>query len=95
MKAQLISLLEHEFGVDYSVLESRFSIEAAIYWFASDWYDGQADPLYSVLCQSRYKPSCLCRGVENEDDDLARDMYDYLQSFVNNRGILRLPVLEV
>jgi hypothetical protein len=95
MKDQLISLLKHEFGADYNDIDMRFTIECAIYWFAHDWYDGDGDPLYEVLCTSKFRPSCLHGGVHSGDDDLAIAMYEYLETFVDNRGIIRLPLLEV
>jgi hypothetical protein len=59
--------------------EFDFSSECAIYWYASDWYDGDADPLYRVLCESRYRPSCLTSGIDDCEDDIAEMMYYHLQ----------------
>lgn len=42
----------------------EFDHEEAIYWFASDWHNGQWSNLYSALCTSPYKPGPLANGPE-------------------------------
>jgi hypothetical protein len=54
----------------------EFDIEAAIYWFASDWHSGQWSNLYSALCTSPYKPGLS----EVSCPDEAMDCYDTLVS---------------
>jgi len=49
----------------------EFSIEAAIYWFASDYHLGQSSVLYSILSTSPYRPSMLHNSVlDGEDSDI-------------------------
>jgi hypothetical protein len=58
----------------------EFDIEAAIYWFASDWHGGKWSNLYSALSTSPYKPG----WSEASCPDEAMDCYDTLMSsFVN------------
>ena len=59
-------------------VEFLWASEVAIYWFSSDYHGGQSSNLYKALCQSRYRPSCLCGGIEDEDMDFAEDMYNFL-----------------
>jgi len=61
----------------------KWSSEIAIYWLCNDWHDGQASLLYSILSTSTYQPSCLTSGIEDEEDDLAHDMYDDLVAVLN------------
>jgi hypothetical protein len=55
----------------------RFDILQAHYWFCSDWYDGQRDPLYARLCRilKHFTPGCLSRGPDSEN---AQAIYDNL-----------------
>ena len=57
--------------------QASFDMEAAIYWFASDWHNGQASELYSVLSTSQYHPSPLHRGASDEGE-LCAMMYESL-----------------
>ena len=59
------------------------SAEIAIYWFANDYHGGQSHPLYEVLSTSRYRPSCLARGIETEGDETAQMMYEDLVCVFN------------
>jgi len=54
----------------------KFDIEAAIYWFSSNWHGGQWSNLYAALCMSPYKPGPMCR--EPERDSAQVDMYAHL-----------------
>ena len=60
----------------------EFDIEAAIYWFASDWHGGQWSNLYSVLSTSPYKPGLS----EASCPDEAMDCYYTLMSIFVNGG---------
>jgi len=66
----------------------EFDIEAAIYWFASDWHGGQSSNLYSALSTSPYRPG----WSENCCPDEAMDCYDTLmERFVNAlQAVLRV-----
>ncbi len=54
-----------------------FDIEAAIYWFASGYHNGQSSDLYAALCQSPYKPCALTSCVEDAGNEPLR-AYDIL-----------------
>lgn len=47
-----------------------FDIEAAIYWFANDYYDGQTSTLYSILSTSQYRPGASIGSVEEEPESV-------------------------
>lgn len=49
-----------------------FDVEEAIYWFASDFHDGQGSNLYSILSTSDYRPGACQTRPEY------LDLYDYL-----------------
>lgn len=48
----------------------NFSMEAAIYWFASDYHSGQASDLYSILSTSDFSPSRMSSGIDSEDEEI-------------------------
>lgn len=56
-----------------------FDVEAAIYWFASDYHGGQSSNLYSVLSMSEYKPGPMMRGPNDEGMNVAA-YYNHLVS---------------
>lgn len=39
-------------------------VARGLYWFASDWYDGQWSGLYALLCITKYSPGAGEVGVE-------------------------------
>jgi hypothetical protein len=56
----------------------EFDIEAAIYWFASDYHGGQSSNLYKALCKSPFRPSPLHASIVNEGFE-AEDLYYMLE----------------
>lgn len=62
--------------------EDSFNVEAAIYWFASDYHGGQATNLYEALCQSPYNPGPLERCVP----DSALMYFETLEEGYHNEG---------
>lgn len=60
--------------------ENEDSIEVALYWFASNHHEGQFSKLYSILSTSDYRPSRLTMNIDDEDDELAKEMYQELES---------------
>ena len=56
---------------------AEFDREAAIYWFANDYHDGQSSPLYSVLSQSEFNPGPSHSEVDDEGE-MATMMYHAL-----------------
>jgi hypothetical protein len=80
-KEEMVKFLKARYaGLGYE----QDSAEVAIYWFATHYYNGQASNLYSVLSSSPYKPSRLSRGIETEDDDFAKMMYEDLEEKYGN-----------
>lgn len=76
-KKEMIAFLEQCGEVAILGIEvDIFDIEAAIYWFASDYHGGQRSNLYSALSCSEYKPSRLARGIEK--DSVESFLYDAL-----------------
>ena len=62
--------------------DDEWNTHVAIYWFANDYHGGQSHPLYEVLCQSGYRPSCLASDIEDEDE-VAQSMYEDLVCVYN------------
>ena len=54
-------------------------IEAAIWWFAHDYHEGQNSPLYSIVSTSSYKPSYMINNVY-EENEMVEDMYTDLEN---------------
>lgn len=52
-------------------------VEAAIYWFASDYHGGQTSNLYSTLSTSNYVPSPLINSIDDEPE-IIQFLYDEL-----------------
>jgi hypothetical protein len=75
-KEEMLKALETQFGGFEGY--DRFSAEAAMYWYAHDYHNGQWSNLYSVLSTSDYKPSPRISSVMDEDDEIAMAMYDTL-----------------
>lgn len=64
-------------------------IEAAIYWYASDWHSGQSSDLYAVLCASPYTPGPMENSPENDLDSESYCWYNILQDeLLVNKGVL-------
>ena len=42
--------------------------EVAIYWFASEYYNGQGSNLYEALCATRYEPGRMIDNICGEND---------------------------
>jgi hypothetical protein len=57
----------------------EFDIEAAIYWYASDYHSGQNSNLYSALSTSEFRPSRLSKGIDSEGV-VAEELYSALES---------------
>ena len=56
-----------------------FDIEAAIYWFAYDYHEGQGSHLYNALCNSEYKPGRLMSSAKDEGD-MVEILYEELEA---------------
>jgi len=44
----------------------EMDVEAAIYWYSSDYHSGQKSNLYSALSKSDYKPGRMSKGISSE-----------------------------
>ena len=55
-----------------------FDKQAAIYWFANHWHDGQTSSLYSVLSTSLYNPGPMERGPDHDDAGVTAYLYNEL-----------------
>ncbi len=49
-------------------------IKIGVYHYCADWHGGQWSREYSILSRIRYRPSPLCRGIEDEDEE-AQEVY--------------------
>lgn len=81
LKQEMKDYLKSKFrGLDDVESEDfNFSMEAAIYWFASDYHSGQNSELYSILSTSDYNPSRLNRGGVKGEDETIQMLYDALE----------------
>lgn len=70
-----IATLRETLGDECDIID----VEAAIYWFSSDYHGGQTSNLYSVLSTSEYDPSPLSKGIESEPE-VAQMIYSELES---------------
>lgn len=68
---------------------AEFDREAAIYWFAADHHKGQADPLYSILSTSKFKPGPSHRSVADEGE-IAEAFYRVLVQM--SKKLLKNPL---
>ena len=85
LKQRMVDALQSHFGGEIDI----FDIEAAIYWFASDYHRGQWSELYSILSTSEYRPgrmetSALHAGetVQMSYDVLVENINDYIANDV-------------
>jgi hypothetical protein len=74
LKSEMVQYLKSKYGAE----ADDFSVEEAIYWFASDYHGGQTSDLYGVLSTSEYKPSRLHHGIEDSEDEMSKMMYEDL-----------------
>ncbi len=80
MKKEMISYLQSIYGN-----EDLFSIEAAIYWYASDYHSGQWSDLYSILSTSKYRPRASIGNIKDEDEDTQNMYKSLVEHFENNQ----------
>jgi hypothetical protein len=81
LKKDMTTYLKGQFGAD----ADDFDIEAAIYWYANDYHEGQASDLYSILSTSKFHPGAAHHGVKDEGD-VAEDMYKALEKKYKKEG---------
>ena len=73
-KSMLVAAIVAAFGNEVD----EFDIEAAIYWFASDYHSGQWSELYSILSTSEYRPGRMEIWVADAGE-MAAMAYDVLK----------------
>lgn len=81
-KKDMVDSINDHFShnMDVNSQDFNFSREAAIYYFAESYHEGQGSDLYSILSTSDYKPG----PMENFDswidsDYVGSDIYDFLE----------------
>ena len=74
LKTKMMNFLKSQFG-DEEEMDNE--AEIAIYWFASNWHEGQASELYSILSTSPYHPGSLTSF--DTEDDTVKNMYYMLE----------------
>jgi len=57
---------------------NEMDMEAAIYWYANNYHEGQDSALYSILSDSNFKPGPTHKSVKDEGD-MAEMMYEALE----------------
>lgn len=62
--------------VQYEPEAARFDAAQGLYWFCSDNYSGQGDPLYSVLSRLEYRPGVRETGPQLHSE--AEGVYEAL-----------------
>ena len=85
LKVRMMNYLKNEFrGLeDVNSKDFEFDMEAAIYYFASDYHSGQWSDLYSILSTSEFMPSRMSRGIKSESESIQM-MYDALERKFKN-----------
>jgi len=63
--------------MDVKTPDFEMTMEAAIYWFASDYHSGQSDIWYSILSNSEYHPGRMEKGIDKNSEEGI--IYDYLE----------------
>lgn len=87
LKRRMLARLEDAFkGSVSSGSEFEFDAESAIYWYASDNYTGQNDPLYSILSTSKFRPGPSHRSVKDEGE-IAAMMYTELKNAFGSKRV--------
>lgn len=68
-------------------------IEAAIYWLANDYHEGQNSELYSILSTSEYNPGRMENNVDDAGE-IARMIYDELETAFVSQSAENNPIEE-
>ena len=66
----------------------NFDMEAAIYWFAADFHEGQFSDLYKIVSTSNYNPSMSAKdkGIEGEGEGEGETIKELYQDLVDQFG---------
>ena len=71
--------------MDVRSTDFEMTMEAAIYWFAHDFYKGQSDIWYAVLSNSEYNPGRMEKGVDKDGEEGL--IYDYLKEKYGKKSL--------
>ena len=80
-KEEMIGFLTNEFQGQLDPAETdanNFDMEAAIYWFANHFHNGQWSNLYSVLSTSEFRPGPMQHSIDDLESGTATEMYNGL-----------------
>lgn len=85
LKEEMKEYLKNEFkGLeDVNSQDFNFDMEAAIYWFSTDYHSGQSSDLYSISSTSEYNPSIMSKGIESEPENV-KMLYQALEEKFKN-----------
>lgn len=64
LKSKIIGYLKNIHGSEFD----ETAAEIALYWYSYGYHEGQSSDGYKILSTSKYKPSRLAKGIEDEDD---------------------------
>lgn len=51
-------------SLDLSGKDGAFSAACALYWYCTNWHQGQSSDLYSILSKLDYRPGALEHGPD-------------------------------
>ena len=70
LKEEMMGYLKNQYkGLeDVNSKDFLFDMEAAIYYFATDYHSGQSSELYRILSTSDYRPGMMSRGIDSEPE---------------------------
>lgn len=78
---------KHCRGAYFEATELEWGIEIAIHYFSQHYHSGQWSDLYSVSCQSEYKPGPMVTFKRDmRDDRLAYTLYRKLARWERKRN---------
>ena len=89
LKRQMKSHLKNAFrGLIDDDESFNFDAEAAIYWFAGDYNEGQFSDLYKILSTSKYRPGPMESGPA--DSESVNMLYEELEDWYK-KGVKNNP----
>jgi hypothetical protein len=72
LKQEMKDYLKNKFkGLeDVNSNDFNFDMEAAIYWFTTDYHSGQFSDMYSVSSTSEYRPGRMVNNIGQEPENV-------------------------
>lgn len=77
LKDKIINYLKSIYGSEFD----EFAAEIALYWYGYGYHEGQFSDGYKILSTSKFKPSRLSNGIEDEDDIAQMYYNDIISEF--------------